>query len=143
MAGLVFVDTNLLVYAHNSADARKQAIAAAAVEHAWLTGTGIVSTQVLQEFYVTATRKWIPPLVRDDARQLVAAYSQWRLVQVDTPMILAASELEEAHTISFWDALIVEAARRGGATVLLSEDLQHGRQFGDLEVRNPFVEPSA
>src|SRR4029079_5660292 len=99
-----------------------------------------LSTQVLQEFYVTATRKWSPSLSPSDARQLVAAYSRWHLVLIDAPLILAASELPERHTVSFWDALVVEAARRRGAARLLTEDLQHGVQFGTVRIENPFLE---
>jgi predicted nucleic acid-binding protein len=94
---------------------------------------------VLQEFYVVATRKYDPPMSRREARQLVDAYSHWQLIQVDVALILAASQLEERHNLSFWDALIVEAARRAGANRLVTEDLQRGRRLGGVLIHNPFT----
>jgi predicted nucleic acid-binding protein len=76
---------------------------------------------------------------RAAARELVALYATWPVVQVDIPLILAASELEERHTLSFWDGLIVEAARRAGAARLVSEDLQPGRSVSGVAVENPFA----
>lgn len=135
----IFIDTNVLVYAHDRSETRKQPIAQALLDDLWRQRTGTLSTQVLQEFYVVATRKFDPPLRRAAAREIVALYSQWPTVQVDVALILAASELEERHTLSFWDALIVEAARRAGATRLLTEDLQAGRQVGGVKLNNPFA----
>jgi predicted nucleic acid-binding protein len=134
-----FIDTNVLVYAHDRSETRKQPLAQALLDDLWRRRTGMLSTQVLQEFYVVATRKFDPPLRRAAAREIVALYSQWPTVQVDVALILAASKLEERHTLSFWDALIVEAARRAGATRLLTEDLQAGRQIGDVKIDNPFA----
>jgi predicted nucleic acid-binding protein len=134
-----FIDTNVLVYAHDRSETRKQPLAQALLDDLWRQRTGTLSTQVLQEFYVVATRKFDPPLRRAAAREIVALYSQWPTVQVDVALILAASKLEERHTLSFWDALVVEAARRAGATRLLTEDLQAGRQIGDVKINNPFA----
>ena len=137
-----FVDTNVLVYAHDTSDAARQPIAAQLLDDLWRTRDGLLSTQVLTEFYVVATRKFDPPLPRREARALVDAYAAWPLVQVDAPLIVAASSLEEQHSLSFWDALIVEAARRGGANRLVSEDLQHGRRIAGLVISNPFLPDS-
>jgi predicted nucleic acid-binding protein len=136
---LSFVDTNVLAYAHDRSEARKQPVAQAQVEALWRHRAGVVSTQVLQELYVVVTRKFDPPLRRPAARELVAVYGEWPVIRVDVPLILAASELEEHHAFSFWDALIVEAARRAGATRLLTEDLQHGRVIGGVRIENPFA----
>ena len=87
---------------------------------------------------MVATRKFDPPLPRREARGLVDAYSAWPVVQVDPPLIVSASALEEQHSLSFWDALIIEAARRAGADRVLSEDLQHGRRIAGLVIENPF-----
>jgi len=138
-AETVFVVTNVLVYAYDASEAVRQPVAQAVLSDLWQRRTGALSTQVLQEFYVVATRKFDPAMSRRDARDLVDAYSQWQLVQIDTPLILAASHLEERHTLSFWDALIVEAAHRAGAARLLSEDLQSGRRIAGLTVENPFA----
>ncbi|MEW6059115.1 MAG: PIN domain-containing protein [Actinomycetota bacterium] len=134
-----FVDTNVLAYAHDRSDTRKQPLAKALLETLWEERTGALSTQVLQEFYVVATRKFDPPMSRRTAREVVALYGEWPTVRVDADLILGASELEERHRISFWDALIVEAARRAGATRLATEDLQAGRRFGDVRIEDPFA----
>jgi predicted nucleic acid-binding protein len=139
---IVFVDTNVLVYAHDASETARQPIAEAALAELWNRRAGALSTQVLQEFYVVATRKYDPPMPRRNARDLVDAYSNWRLVQIDVPLILAASQLEERHTLSFWDALIVEAARRAGAARLVTEDLQAGRRLAGVLIDNPFSSTS-
>lgn len=138
-AGLTFVDTNVLVYAHDRSETTKQPLARALLEDLWGTRTGVLSTQVLQEFYAVATRKFDPPMSARAARQVVAVYAAWPVVQVDVPLILGASELAERHTLSFWDALIVEAARRVGASDLATEDLQAGRRLGGVRIVNPFA----
>jgi predicted nucleic acid-binding protein len=105
----------------------------------WRDRTGTLSTQVLQELYVVATRKLPAPIRCTTARRIVSLYAAWPVVQVDVPLLLAASELEERHTLSFWDALTVESARRSGATRLLTEDLQHVWVVGGVTVDNPFA----
>lgn len=137
--GRTFVDTNVLLYAHDTSEARKQPIARALLEGLWANRSGVVSTQVLQEFYVVATRKFQPSMRRSEARELVASYATWSVVQVDTALILDATALEERARMSFWDALIVEAARRAGATRLVSEDLQDGRRIAGIAIENPFA----
>jgi predicted nucleic acid-binding protein len=134
-----FVDTNLLVYAHDLAETDRRPIAQATLDDLWRTRTGTLSTQVLSEFYVVATRKFEPPMTRRAAREVVGTYSAWPVVQIDGALILAASTLEERHTLSFWDALIIEAAARSGASRLLSEDLQGGRRIRNLTIENPFA----
>ena len=136
--GRTFVDTNVLLYAHDASDTLKQPIARALLEELWSDRSGVLSTQVLQEFYVVATRKFDPPMHRTEARELVGLYATWSVVQVDVEMILDAAALEESAQLSFWDALIVEAARRAGAMRLVSEDLQTGRQIAGIAIVNPF-----
>ena len=138
-APLTFVDTNILAYAHDRSETARQPVARALLEELWRDRAGVLSTQILQEFYVVATRKFDPPMPRGAARELVVVYAAWPVVRVDVPLILAASELEELHTLSFWDALVVEAARRAGATRLVTEDLQPGRRIGGVTVENPFA----
>jgi predicted nucleic acid-binding protein len=137
----VFVDTDVLVYAHDVSDRHRHLVANERLEQLWVHRTGVISTQVLQEFYAVATRKLQPPLPRATARRVVAAYSAWPVVQIDPTLVLSASALEERETLSFWDALIVEAAQRAGAVRVLSEDLQHGRTIGTVTIENPFVTP--
>ena len=133
-----FVDTNVLVYAHDRSETLKRPVAQALLEELWTSRTGALSTQILQEFYVVATRKFDPPLSRRAAREIVALYGSWPLVEIDLPLILTASQLEEQHRLSFWDALVVEAARRSGATRLVTEDLPDGRRIGGVRIENPF-----
>ncbi|MGH3787725.1 MAG: PIN domain-containing protein [Pseudonocardiaceae bacterium] len=136
--GVIFVDTNILVHSHDTHDEVKHRAAGNLLTQLWYSGLGVLSTQVLQEFYNAATRKLQPPLTPSQARQVVHDYSDWCLVDTDPLLIISASRLSERHSISFWDSLIVEAAARAGADELVTEDLQHGRRFGKLTVRNPF-----
>lgn len=136
---VVFVDTNVLVYAHDASETTRQPVARSLISGLWRTRTGALSTQVLEEFYVVATRKLDPPMPRREACDLIDAYSHWQLIHVDVPLILAASLLEERHSLSFWDALIVEAARRSGANRLVTEDLQTGRRIAGMRIDNPFT----
>ena len=139
---VAFIDTNVLVYAHDASEAVRQPAARAVLAELWRTRLGALSTQVLQEFYVVATRKFDPPMPRRQACDLVEAYGNWRVIQIDVPLVLAASQLEERHTLSFWDALIVEAARRAGARRLISEDLQAGSRLAGVLIDNPFAPTS-
>ena len=138
VGGRTFVDSNILLYAHDASETEKQPIARALLEELWASRSGTVSTQVLQEFYVVATRKFEPPMRRPEAREIVALYGTWPVVQIDVGLILDAAVLEERFKLSFWDALIVEAARRSGAMRLASEDLQSGRRIGEIVIENPF-----
>ena len=133
-----FIDTNVLVYAHDTDAGARQATAKALLAGLWDNRNGSVSTQVLQEFYAVVTRKFRPPMPRAKARAIVAAYGEWCDIATEPHLIVAASRLEEEHTLSFWDALIVQAAIHAGADRLVSEDLQHGRRFGTLTIENPF-----
>ena len=136
---LTFVDSNVLAYAHDLSETRRQPIARELLDALWTSRTGLMSTQILQEFYVVATRKFDPPMSRRAAREIVALYGTWPIVQVDVVLILTASQLEERHKLSFWDALVVEAARVAGATRLVTGDLQDGRRFGSVRIENPFA----
>jgi predicted nucleic acid-binding protein len=141
-AARVFVDTNVLIYAHDADAGPKQPIARAALLDLWERRQGMVSSQVLQEFYVNVTRKIASPLPRELARRIVRTYAPWH-VELDGPaLVLRASELEERHRLAFWDALIVAAALEGGATTLLSEDLNPGQRIERLTIDNPFAPSS-
>jgi predicted nucleic acid-binding protein len=133
-----FVDTNVLVYAHDTDAGERHATAKALLAELWDDRSGLLSTQVLQEFYAVVTRKFKPPMPRAQARAIVAAYGEWCAVATEPQLIVSASRLEEDHTLSFRDALIVQAAIQAGADRLVSEDLQNGRRFGALTVENPF-----
>lgn len=135
---LVFVDSNILAYAHDTSEKAKQPIAKDLLDELWEGELGALSTQVLEEFYVVATRKFEPALSRREAREIVGAYGEWKLVHIDLIMIVNASQVEERHHLSFWDALIIEAARRSGARRLVSEDLSSGSTVAGIAIENPF-----
>lgn len=133
----IFVDTNLLVYAVDQSPDDRGDRARQLVTRAMSDGTGVVSTQVLQEFYAVATRKLgIEPAI---ARRQVELISTMSVVQVTVPLILEAIDLHRLRAISFWDALIVRAALAGGCAELWSEDLQTGSRFEGLVVRDPLA----
>ena len=139
--GLTFVDTNVLLYAQDRKDDRRRGIAQQVLGELWASGTGALSTQVLQEFYDVGTRKMkLEPAL---ARRVVALYAEWPVVETTAQLIVSASLLHERHGFAFWDAMVVEAALLSGATTLLSEDLQHGRRVGGLVITNPFGPPDS
>ncbi|MEK7705228.1 MAG: PIN domain-containing protein [Myxococcota bacterium] len=140
MSDRVFVDTNILVYAYDSQAGEKGRIARKWIAELWETGTGRLSTQVLQELYVNITRKVPTPLLPEAARELVGAYAAWDPFRPDVEAITHASRIESHFRLSFWDALIIEAALRTGASTLLTEDLSAGPTYDGLVVRNPFLE---
>ena len=133
-----FVDTNVLVYPHNLDASSKHKMAKRRIVDLWESERGVVSIQVLQEFYVTITRKISHPVSRAVARQLVRSYAPWLGEPIDSERLLRASEIEELHKLSFWDALIVAAAARAGAKVLLSEDFSDGQVIEGVKIENPF-----
>jgi predicted nucleic acid-binding protein len=139
MTERVFVDTNVLVYAHDLDGEVKRAIAEHVLRQLWSDETGVLSNQVLQEFYATLTSGVASPVPRRAARDLIGAYSVWPVITLDAEDVLAASDLEERYRLTFRDALIVAAARKSNATLLLSEHLQPFRPIAGLEIRNPFA----
>ena len=138
-AELTFVDANVLLYAHDRSAGSKHEVARELLSRLWGSRSGVLSTQVLQEFYVNATRKLPRPMSASAARRIVARYSNWPVHHIRPADIIAASELEKRHRLSFWDALVIISAVRAGAANLATEDLQHGRQIAGLVVLNPFV----
>ena len=137
MSGSIFVDTNVLVYAHDADAGEKHQVAKSLLISLWDRQNGVLSMQVLQELYVTITRKMAVPMKRLDARTIVRAYLPWA-VETDASMVLAASEIEERNNISFWDAMIVAAAQRAGSVRIMTEDLNHGQRIEGITIENPF-----
>ena len=138
MSDRSLADTNVLVYAHDVEAGERHEVAAGLVAAFWESGSDATSTQVLQEFYVNATRKIPKPVPRAVARQIVRTYAVWQTEIVGPAEIERASELEEQHQMSFWDALIVAAAVKAGATRVLSEDMSAGRSIAGVVIENPF-----
>lgn len=137
MSDKFFVDTNILVYAHDRAAGVKHERARSLIEKLWSSGGGVLSTQVLQELCVNLRRKAARPLSSDQTRRLIQDYLSWDIV-INTPeSVLEALVIEQRYNISFWDALIIQAAATSGAAVLYSEDLAAGQVYGSLRVVNP------
>jgi predicted nucleic acid-binding protein len=137
MSGRSFVDTNVLVYLFDRDAPGKQQRA-----REILAGAGetlVISTQVLQEFYVAVTRKLATPLPAAEAESAVRDLATFDVLVVDVPLVQAAIATARTSKLAFWDALIIESARSGGCTRLFSEDLQDGQTFGRLRVENPFA----
>jgi predicted nucleic acid-binding protein len=137
MSDKCFVDTNILVYAHDFTTGAKHERARALIEKLWSSGSGVLSTQVLQELCINLRRKAARPLSIEGTRRLIEDYSRWEVVVNTAESVLGALNLESRYQISFWDALIVQAAGNSGATVLYSEDLAEGQTYGTVRVVNP------
>jgi predicted nucleic acid-binding protein len=138
MSDRYFVDTNILMYAHDTAAGEEHARAKALVEDLWQNRSGVVSTQVLQELAVNLRRKAKRPLDARATRDVVSDYLAWQVVVNGGDSILEVLELEARYQISFWDALVIQAAQTAGADVLYSEDLSDGQRYGSVKVENPF-----
>lgn len=139
MSASFFVDTNILMYAHDSSAGVKHDRARLLIEELWRNRSGVVSTQVLQELCVNLRRKAARPLDAKTVRAIVTDYKAWEVVTHNADSILEALEIEERYQISFWDALIVQAADASGAEVLYSEDLPHGQSYRGVRVVNPLL----
>lgn len=134
----VFVDTNIIVYAYDSSAGAKHSRAVDMMKDLWDTGSGIISTQVLQEFFVTTTRKIEKPLDIPVAKDIVKDLLKWKTIVVDGEVILEAIDIHADQKYSFWDSVIIASALQGGATTLLSEDLSSSHEIKGLVIRNPF-----
>lgn len=136
---IVFVDTNVLLYAEDTAHKAKHQTARDWLRALWLRRTGRLSMQVLNEFYVNATRKLKPPMPLGDARAEVRRYQRWQPWLNDHATVESAWAAESRFRLSYWDALMVAAAQQQACTILLTEDLQHDQRLDGLRVVNPFL----
>ena len=147
MTGLVFVDTNVFVYARDARDAAKQARAAEWIAHLWRERLGRTSVQVLSECYAAVTRKLTPRVAPDRAWEDAKALFAWRPQPIDEALLVRAHEVERRYRLSGWDSMVVGAAQLQDCALLLTEDLQDGAVLGDVTVRSPFTldvrEPAA
>jgi predicted nucleic acid-binding protein len=135
-----FVDANVLVYAFDSSAGRKQHVARALLEKLWQSNTGCVSVQVLQEFFVTVTKKVATPLTVEEATLRTREFTAWRVFAPKADDVLAAIGLHTQAKIAFWDAMIVLAATESGCDVLWTEDLSDGQTLRGVRIRNPFTD---
>jgi len=138
MSGKTFIDSNILLYAHDLDAGKKRSMAEEALRELWASRSGVVSPQVLQEFYVNATRKLAKPLTKEFAQSIVEQYANW-CIETTSAEVLSAFRIERDAKISFWDALICASALKAGATVLLSEDMNAGQHIAGLRIQNPFA----
>lgn len=135
----VFVDTNVLLYGEDAADAAKQSAAIAWLKTLWQRRCGRMSAQVLHEFYVNATRKIVPPMPQGDARAEVRRYQRWQPWVSDQATVETAWAIESRYRLSYWDALIVASAQAQGCRYLLTEDMQHEQRIDSVQIINPFL----
>jgi predicted nucleic acid-binding protein len=137
MSDRTFVDTNILIYAHDADAKSKHEVARRVLAELWEQRTGVLSMQVLQEFYVNVTRRIKIPLAKSGARAVASTYATW-CVETTPAQILSAFQIEDESRIGFWDALIVASAVKCGASRILSEDLNAGQMIAGLRIENPF-----
>lgn len=135
----VFLDTNIIVYAYDNSDVQKKAQAVDIMETLWESGHGIISIQVLQEFFVNVTKKIPHPLDMKAAKVIIKDLLKWTVVVNNGDSILEAIEICQKYKYSFRDSLIVASAMLGGANLLLSEDFSHGRAINGISIINPFI----
>ncbi|MGA2903395.1 MAG: PIN domain-containing protein [Candidatus Korobacteraceae bacterium] len=140
MSDKFFVDTNILVYAHDRSAGAKHHGAQVLLQRLWDSGQGVLSTQVLQELCVNLRRKVRHPLPADEVRQLVLDYSTWEIVTNTPESVIQALDIEMRYKTSFWDALILQAAKSSGASILYSEDLAANQRYGAIQVVNPLID---
>jgi len=138
MSGKCFVDTNVLIYAHDASAGPKHVRARTLVENLWNSENGVLSTQVLQEFAATVQRKFSNLISPHELRRAIAAYGAWAVVTNHPHSTILALEAGDRYRISFWDALILAAAQSAGARTLYSEDFSHGQTYGSVQVIDPF-----
>jgi len=136
MTARSFLDSNVLIYTDDGDVPEKQAVAMELVERCRSQQAGVVSTQILQEYFSITTKKLRVPV--EIARRKTVVFSSLSVVSIRAEDVLAAIDLHRLHQFSFWDALVVRAALQSDCSVLYSEDLQHGRRINGLEIVNPF-----
>ncbi len=140
MKDKIFLDTNIIVYAHDRSSGDKHADAREIMDYLWENRKGVISVQVLQEFFVCVTKKIFKPLPIKNARDILDYLSTWDVVANDKHITLKAIDIQERYQFSFWDSLIIQAAIQGQARIVLSEDLPGGQVVKDLKILNPFTE---
>jgi predicted nucleic acid-binding protein len=139
MSGKIFVDTNVLIYAHDRKAGRKGARALEVIRELWNQQNGVLSTQVLQELYIGLRCKVSDPLSAQEAEQVLFDYFAWEIFTNNRESVIRAAQLETRYKISFWDALILQAAEGSGCTLVCSEGLNSGQLYGAVRVLNPFL----
>ena len=135
----IFLDTNIVVYAHDTSAGEKHKVAEKLMQDLWDSGLGVLSAQVLQEFFVIVTKKIPKPLDIKITKEIISDLLKWEVVINNGDSILDAIEIHLRHRYSFWDSMIIESAIKGGASLLLSEDLPDGEVINGVTIKNPFL----
>lgn len=136
-----FVDTNILVYAHDLSAAKKHILARELLLSLWNSGNGCLSIQVLQEFYVIVTRKVNNPISPEKAAQIINDLGQWQIHVPGIADILQAIKIQQRYKLSFWDALIICSAAQSGCELIWTEDLNSGQNYESVLACSPFELP--
>jgi len=139
MNARTFIDTNVLIYAHDTDAKAKHTAAKSIVRELWSERNGVLSPQVLQEFYANVTKKIPHPLSKESARLVVSTYAIW-CIETTSAEISNAFRIEDESRIGFWDALIVASALKSGASRILSEDMNAGQTIAGIRIENPFAQ---
>ncbi len=134
----IFLDTNVLVYAYDISSGKKHDTARDIVTDLWNSRNGTLSIQVLQEFFVSITKKIPNPLDLKTASDIIRDFLLWEIIDNDGELLLTAMDIQARYLYSFWDSLIIAAAVKSGASVLLTEDLKNGQIIEDVMIKNPF-----
>lgn len=134
----LFIDTNIIIYAYDVTAGKKHETAREMITELWDSGLGVISTQVLQEFFVNVVQKIPKPIDLQQAKEIVRDFLKWQVVVNTGESIVDAIDICIRFGYSFWDSMIIEAAIKGGATILISEDLQDGQVISGVAIRNPF-----
>jgi predicted nucleic acid-binding protein len=139
MKGKVFLDTNVIVYAHDFSSGGKHAVAKEIMDYLWESRKGVISVQVLQEFFVCVTQKIVKPILIKNARVILEYLSNWEVIVNDKYITLKVIDLQDRYRFSFWDSLIIQAAVQSQACLLFSEDLPDGQVIMGTKILNPFT----
>ncbi len=135
----VFLDTNVIVYAYDKSAGEKHRVAVDIMIDLWQTGSGVISTQVLQEFFVITTKKIPNPLKVNVVKEIINDLLVWDVVLNDGKSVLSVINMLLKYKYSFWNSMIINAALKGGAAILYSEDMTHGQKINELTIQNPFL----
>lgn len=139
MSDNIFVDTNILLYSRDASEPEKQAIASARLAELWENRSGRLSVQVLNEYFVNATRKLNPGLSPEEAWDDIESLSAWNPLPIDMTILTRCFAVQRRYQLSWWDSMIIAAAETAGCTRILSEDLSHGASYFGITVENPFT----
>ena len=139
----IFIDSNILVYAYCRDVPVKQRLAQELVEDCLRYGIGVISPQVLGEFFVTVTQKLSRGLSVAHAHREMENFQGLSVIDIDRAMVMKAMDIKVRYQVHYWDALIIASAQRAGCRTIMSEDLPHGQKYGSLVVKDPFIDVSS